>query len=415
MHILFVLHQFFPEFSGGTERVTLNLARMAQRAGHRVQVLACRVDPQRPVGGVPAALPGAVDSVFDGVPVTLLDRRTLPEIDSALADGPTLAAPLDAWLAEHRFDVVHALHPMRMGSVLAAVQRAGLPLLLTLTDYFAPCFRINLVDVQGQPCEGPEGGRACTTRCASSSWPMAALQTRLAQGEALLRQASACIAPSAHVARRYQEIYPGLAVEQIPHGVDLLAIAAARPTDAAARPLTLGFVGALIPPKGLHVLLAALRALPELPLRLQVAGHFHDEAYAQQIRQAAQQDARVQLLGGLAAPEVHALMHGLDLLCLPSLVPESFSLVVHEAAAAGVPALVSDLGAPAEAIGRSGAGAVVPAGAVDAWTQALRDWATQPERQTAWRRAVRLPMRIEEEAFLYESLYRSALSAVSEA
>jgi glycosyltransferase involved in cell wall biosynthesis len=104
-------------------------------------------------------------------------------------------------------------------------------------------------------------------------------------------------------------------------------------------------------------------------------------------------------------------MHGFDLLCLPSLVPESFSLVVHEAAAAGVPALVSDLGAPAEAIARSGAGAVVPAGAVAAWTQALHDWATQPERQAAWRRAVRLPMRIEEEAFLYESLYRSALSA----
>ena len=43
MRILIVLHQFFPEFSGGTERVALNLARTAQRAGHHVRVLACAV------------------------------------------------------------------------------------------------------------------------------------------------------------------------------------------------------------------------------------------------------------------------------------------------------------------------------------------------------------------------------------
>ena len=30
MRILYLVHQFFPEFGSGTERVTLNLARMAQ-------------------------------------------------------------------------------------------------------------------------------------------------------------------------------------------------------------------------------------------------------------------------------------------------------------------------------------------------------------------------------------------------
>jgi len=104
------------------------------------------------------------------------------------------------------------------------------------------------------------------------------------------------------------------------------------------------------------------------------------------------------------------LIHHLDLLCLPSLVPESFSLVVHECAAAGVPSLVSALGAPAQAITRDGGGGVAPAGDVAAWADALRDWATDPALASRWRASVRLPQRIEEEAFLYEGLYRQAIA-----
>jgi glycosyltransferase involved in cell wall biosynthesis len=238
------------------------------------------------------------------------------------------------------------------------------------------------------------------------------LQSRLAQGEALLRQARWCVAPSKDVARRYQQVFPQLRVQVIPHGVDLLKImSSAPPEQQGERPLTLGFVGTLIPLKGLHILLSALASHPEWPVRLLVAGVFHDDAYAQELQQTARSDARVQWLGRLAAHEVHALMHSLDLLCLPSLVPESFSLVVSEAAAAGVPALVSDLGAPAQAVARSGAGAAVPAGQPQAWAQALQEWISQPALRAAWRQAVRLPLRIEEEAFLYESLYRDAMAA----
>jgi glycosyltransferase involved in cell wall biosynthesis len=412
MHILFVLHQFFPEFTGGTERVGLNLARMAQRAGHRVHVLACQLGDAPALAREVATLPGALEVVVEGVPVTLLDRRTIPTHDSSLEAAPALLGPLQAWLQAHKFDLVHAMHTMRMGAALMAAQRERLPLVLSLTDYFVPCFRVNLVDSSAKPCEGPDGGRACATRCSTPVWPLEALQSRLAQGEALLRQARWCVAPSKDVARRYQQVFPQLRVQVIPHGVDLLKImSSGRSEQQGERPLTLGFVGTLIPLKGLHILLSALASHPEWPVRLLVAGVFHDDAYAQELQQTARSDARVQWLGRLAAHEVHALMHSLDLLCLPSLVPESFSLVVSEAAAAGVPALVSDLGAPAQAVARSGAGAVVPAGQPQAWAQALQEWINQPALRAAWRQAVRLPLRIEEEAFLYESLYRDAMAA----
>lgn len=414
MRILFVVHQFFPEFHSGTERVTLNLARAAQRAGHPVHVLGCAVQPGAHVGLAVPQIRGAVAGVFDGVPVTMLARDSLPaRADSSLDVDEVVAGEIAAWMREHRFDVVHLMHAMRMGSAVAAAQQAGLPIVVTLTDFFLACTRINLIDVDGRPCKGPECGRACARKCLAPAWTADSLSERHECASSLLAYAATRVAPSGFVAGRFSAAFPGLGFDVLPHGVDLLAMARAR---AAAPPLSdrvpaLVFVGSIIPAKGLHVLLRALALVPELPLTLAVLGGFHEDSpYEASIRGLAAADPRVSLLGRRSPEEVAAVLHRAQLLCLPSLVPESFSLVLHEAAAFGVPALVSDRGAPAEAIRTHGAGGVVASDEPRDWADALRRWAADPALAQGWRRSVRLPMRVEEEAFLYEGLYRRALA-----
>jgi glycosyltransferase involved in cell wall biosynthesis len=416
VRILYVVHQFFPEFGSGTERVTLNLARMAQRAGHGVQVLACMLDRGRHPDAEPGPWPGSWRSVVEGVPVTWIERADLP--DSA-EQGFELAEPVvthvEAWLRAQRFELVHLMHGMRMASAVAAVQRCGLPLVATLTDFYPACLRINLIDQRDRPCDGPAQGSACAAKCVTPAWPATRLAQRHVHGHALLAAAAVRVAPSRFVAERYRAAFPDLPVEVVAHGVDLLALARGRPASMPARPLTLAFVGSLIEAKGLHVLLQALATLPGLPLRLQVAGAFHGpEAYRRRIEALLASDARVQWLGPRSASEVAALLHETDLLCLPSLVAESFSLVLHEAAALGVPALVSDLGAPPQALA-AGGGQAVPPGEVRAWALALERWAGDPALRTAWQRGVPLPQRIEEEAFLYEALYRAAMGRTGSA
>jgi len=39
MKILYLIHQFYPEFYTGTEKFVLNLSRMMQKAGNRVKVI----------------------------------------------------------------------------------------------------------------------------------------------------------------------------------------------------------------------------------------------------------------------------------------------------------------------------------------------------------------------------------------
>lgn len=413
MRILIVLHQFFPEFSGGTERVALNLARMAQRAGHHVRVMACVVQSGVADGQRRSTLPSAIDIVYEGVPVTLLPRAALPATaDYSLDIDEDLVDELAAWMLQQCFDIVHVLHPMRMATAIKAAQQCFLPYVLTLTDFFLPCSRINLVNLCNQPCEGPDQGQRCARDCRVPPWNTEALGLRHRQAAALLASASACVAPSVYVANRYSAAFDGLQIQVVPHGIDLLALLRNAVSEQAVRPasgvLTLGYIGTIVPQKGLQVLLRALATIPLVPLQLKVVGGMHgDVAYGEVIRGLASADVRVELLGQLDAAHVGRVLNTLDVLCLPSIVPESYSLVLRESAALGVPALVSNLGAPAEFMADTGAGQVLPPGDESAWGTAIAklhsDRLLTLDR---WRAALPLPFRMEEEAFMYESLYR---------
>jgi glycosyltransferase involved in cell wall biosynthesis len=412
MRILFIVHQFFPEFTGGTERVTLNLARMAQRAGHHVHVLAGTADAQASGGiAAPGLPPGARRGSHQGVPVTYLSRKALPAAaEIAFDPDDALVAPLAEWMDAERFDVAQVMHTMRMGTAVLAAQRCGLPYLMTLTDFFLPCARINLVTATGERCGGPEEGRKCGRDCNVPPWTQQGYLQRYQQAQSMLAAAADRIAPSNHVARIYRDAFPGQDVRVIPHGVDLLAMtpAVATPRDASDV-LRLAWVGAVVPQKGLDVLLRALSLLPGRPLRLAAIGGFYGNAgYHEEVRALAAADARVTLAGALPPADVFARLAASDMLCLSSQVPESYSLALHESAAIGLPALVGDLGAPAEHVAASGCGRVVDAADPRAWAEAIEAVLREPQLLQRWRDALPLPVRVEEESFFYESLWRRA-------
>ena len=412
MRLLIVLHQFYPEFSSGTERVALNLAKAAQRAGHYVRVLACAVNPDTPHGAASATLAGALESVCEGVPVTLLPRAILPaSADYSLDVTPELVTPLAAWMQGERFDLAHVMHTMRMGTAVAAVQHCGLPYAVTLTDFFLACPRINLVTLGSQLCDGPQGGKKCGKDCLNAPWSRETLVSRYESAQQILAGASVRVAPSEFVAARYRAAFADCNVKVVAHGVDLLALMAQEVMSRAdTTTVTLGYVGSIIPQKGLVVLLRALARVKAPTLRLKVVGGFYGpDAYRQEVMALVNADSRVELLGHLKAGQVYAAIGQMDVLCLPSQVPETFSLALHEAAALGVPALVSDLGAPGLQVAAHGGGQVVAHSDVAAWATALQSLAVEPDQIARWQAKLPLPVRLEEEAFFYDSLYRTVL------
>ena len=416
MRILIILHQFYPEFSGGTERVALNLARSAQRAGHYVRILACAVTPDAADLSCSAHLAGAQESVYQGVPLTLLPRALLPASgDFSLDIEAALIEPIAGWMKHERFDLAHVMHTMRMSTAVLAAQRCGLPLILTLTDFFLACPRINLVNLDNQLCQGPQLGKKCGQQCLTAPWTVDALASRYQHAAELLASASVRVTPSEFVANRFRAAFAALDFRVIPHGIDLLALANQHGFEGRQPENRLGvrlvYVGGIIPQKGLDLLLRALALVKASNIELKIVGGFHGAAaYHSEVLALGKADTRVEFLGHLEPGRVFEAIAQADLLCLPSRVPETFSLALHEAAALGVPALVSNLGAPGEQVSRNGTGLALACDDVKAWAKAIGSVAADPEQIKSWQACLPLPLRVEEEAFYYDSLYRTLLS-----
>ncbi len=411
MRILFILHQFYPEFSSGTEHVTLNLARCAQRAGHYVQVLACVVDPAACYGRRSSGIDGALEITYHGVPVMLLPRELLPvTADCSFEIEFNLAESLANWIRLERFDIAHVLHQMRMGTALLAVQRCGLPYIVTLTDFFSACFRINLINLHNDLCLGPDEGMRCGKDCLVVPWTKDALIGRYKQARNLLAAAGIRVCPSNYVAERYRSIFPGLGFIVIPHGMDILALLGNKLTTISAATndnITLGFIGSIIPQKGVDILLRAFIRVPDPRLKLRVVGGFYgSNAYRNEVIKLVKADSRIELVGQVSPQKVFEIIREINVLCLPSRVPEAFSMVLHEASALGVPAIVPDLGAPAEYVAKHGDGFVLPANDIESWVDVIGKLLDYPELLYSWRSRSPVPFRVEEEAFFYESLYR---------
>lgn len=165
------------------------------------------------------------------------------------------------------------------------------------------------------------------------------------------------------------------------HGLDAVAVAPPgadrAPLSDGSEPPLLVQVAALLPHKDQLGVVTALGGLTDLPWRARLAGPVdRDPGYASAVREAvlaAGLQDRVEITGTVRR---EVAWRGADLALLPSLV-ETFGMVVTEALARGIPAVVSE-GGPAEALGVTSTGdlpgVVVPAGDPGALRRALRRW-----------------------------------------
>lgn len=139
------------------------------------------------------------------------------------------------------------------------------------------------------------------------------------------------------------------------------------------RPFTVGYVGRLVPEKGVHLLLQALATLNG-DWQLRVVGGGPERPALMQLAASLGVAARVQWVDQLPSVEMPAQFAALNVLALPSLTranwKEQFGRVIIEALACGVPVVGSDSGAIPDVLGDGGL--IVPENDVPALAQALR-------------------------------------------
>lgn len=151
--------------------------------------------------------------------------------------------------------------------------------------------------------------------------------------------------------------YPG--GDQIGTGMPLEVIEQRLQRDPA-RPLRLLFVGSIIPRKGLHTLLKALRKLKRDNWTLEIVGGVGDKTYASQmLLLAAPLGEKVRFRGRVVDGDLRAIFETRDVLVMPSSY-EGFGIVYLEGMACGLPPIATQVGAAREIIAAGTNGFLLP-------------------------------------------------------
>lgn len=198
----------------------------------------------------------------------------------------------------------------------------------------------------------------------------------------MLRKLTGLVAGSDLAGTLARQDAPELPIAVIPQ---LGAVAPHEPQHVPHEGLAIGFVGRLVPHKGLDNLLQALALQRSAKWRLTIVGDGPERERLEQLATELRLAARVRWTGGLPAEQVANLWPDLDVLVIPSrssaLWREANGQVLMEAMANEVAVLGTDSGVIPELIGD--AGLVVPDGDV-----ALLAAALEGLSEANWRRTL---------------------------
>lgn len=361
MRLLQVVHQFLPDYVGGTEVYVADLAKRLQSRGHEVVIFA---------GG-----PERATRVWDGIQVEMVPGGVRGPAGPARTFLTTFGnrgteQAFSALLGRFMPDVVHFHHLLGLSGRLIKLTRvAEIPCAYTLHDYWFMCPKTQLIDHRGQVCGGPRYGVNCGL-CASEKLgspvavagaPVFTLRER--RVKRAIASADLILAPSEFMARMAtQHGLPVDKVRTVQFGLDTEHVAQA-PSPARMGLLRVTYLGAIEWSKGLHVL---ANAVGRLDGRVAVAAYGDPNAYPEYARQLP----ATMLKGSASRDSVPDILATSDVLVVPSLWYENSPMVIAEAHAAGVPVIASDLGALPEKVGDGGL--LFPPGDAAALASALR-------------------------------------------
>ncbi|MEQ8763778.1 MAG: glycosyltransferase family 4 protein [Planctomycetota bacterium] len=416
MRILQVSPFFLPESIGGVELHVDGLARSLKAQGHEVAVFA---------RGGDAARPEYQEWLTQqkGLPVHRINYN-FQDCDrfERLTINPKIGHAFHDEMLRRRPEVVHAHHLTCLSTDIVDWCRAeNVPLVLTLHDFWLGCPKGQRIREDLDLCEEVAFERCGP--CLHAFWPHlfpegeAGRETYVeyrARVSDVLSKASLLVTPSEFHRQRYIEDF-GVEPDRIRAVENGLPTARFESVPRqAADWVRFGFVGTVIPSKGVHVLVDAFRGLDEsLPAVLDVFGPVQPfgsiQDYGERLAASIGADPRIQLHGRYDNEELPKILSELDVLVVPSLWYESFCLTIREGFLAGCAVVASDLGAMGEAVEDGVTGRKFEAGDTAALRGVMRELIEDREQLTRLMSANKPVRSVEDNARELLSIYQSLL------
>lgn len=348
LHVLFTMYGWAEE--GGGTILPRQIAKALVRRGHRVTVIytPSQTRPDKPAYHVESGEEEGVQlfAIYNR-PAIFYDMEH-PERE---ADDPHMRRIIAQLVSEVRPDIVHYHSLLNFSTGIAAeIKQAGVPSIFTSHNYWPICPRMYLFQEDLTLCSGPsEDGSKCAV-CLGRPDQTGGYAQRADSGRQMLNR---WVDRHLAVSHRVKDLYAGSGhdasrihvLQQQPETVEWLweKAGSRRALEGVlARPLKVGFIGSLLPQKGVHVLVRALQSFS----RDQIEGHLFGsgpKAYEDMLHEIDAKDL-VKFHGRYDVQQLPELLKHVDVVVIPSIWEDCAPLVVAEALAARCPVVGSRIG-----------------------------------------------------------------------
>lgn len=278
----------------------------------------------------------------------------------------------EALLNEINPDIVHFQHLLNLSaSLIEIVKSRGLPVIVNLHDFWFICLRSNLLKSDYSVCKGPdirsENCFKCYNRGRAESFTEYLVKYRVPRNlskvyelsfmtmtnstnfeqrqeymKSLLLMVDKLIAPSMFLKNVFIENgIPEGRIVYSSNGYDLSVFEGFKKKEKDR--MVFGFAGHVARHKGVHVLIEAFNRVKSDNVKLRIYGTYEPESnYFRELQSMIRND-NIEFMGRYT--DVREPYSEIEILIVPSICYESFSLVVQEAFITHTPVIASAIGA----------------------------------------------------------------------
>ncbi|MGA2775586.1 MAG: glycosyltransferase family 4 protein [Candidatus Omnitrophota bacterium] len=446
MRILQVVHSFVPDNFAGTEIYTYRLSKALQEKGHEVSVFFRKNEPEKKEYSLSSG-------EYDGIPTFALNH-TLNK-SSSFRDtylNGHIDNAFGCLLDSLKPDIVHIQHLLFLSlGIIKQSRQRGIPVVFTINDYWLFCPKGQLLTEQLQVCAGSNQGLCVSCirpqffirrhimffynllRKYSPSWLLQVIKKtyfydmesraevkesfpdliaqRLFAAEEAASKISLFIAPSEFA--RSVFLKKGVPVEKIitcRHGIINPSIPIEHKADKQT--VRFGYVGTLLPMKGIDLLVKAFRKLSAPHARFFIYGkakaYAGYESFYKELKKKAKGDSRICLMGSFDNAYIGKVLSSIDVLVVPSIWPENTPLIILEALASHIPVVASRIGGIPELIKEGTNGLLFEPNNIDDLKRKLELFFENPGLLSHLKQGAKALRSIEENAQDMENIYRSS-------
>lgn len=441
MKILQVVHSFVPYTMAGSEVYSYKLSKeLAKR--HKVYVFFRVNDAKRKEYSV--TYKKFEDLETYAVNHTFRSCNSFSDTYSDKAIDAKFAQLLDTVSP----DIVHIHHLLFLSyGLVDEIKKRGIPVIYTLHDYWLICHRGQLIKDDLTICKRYsvfecEGCLKYLLSIRNNSMylysilkkriPAFALQllkrlhlvitrpkpsVELKEWKDSSEKASSkidlFIAPSSFIRNKFVDYgFPGNKILHYPYGFDCKNFIFLSKNKSGV--LRFGYMGTLLPMKGVDFLISAFKEMKNRNIRLSIYGKLFPfsgfESYPGILKKMVKGDNRIELAGGYNNKDAGRILANIDVLIVPSLWLENAPLVIQEAFLSRTPVIASRIGGIPELINDGVNGLLFNPGDANNLREKMQYIVDNPDVIEKFKEKIPEVKSIEENGREMEELYNRLLS-----